>query len=727
MRVPAVVQTNPGENAIAVIATMLSYYGRIIPLAEMREGNVTSRGGSTPEQVRDMATAYGLDTEIVAADIDELRKMKFPLVVRWKKQYYAVVTGISGNRISISDPARGEYPLSVDTFAKNYTGTALVMRPGKDFKRGGHRVSMYELISGRMDGVRRQLVYLAILNAVAVILNLVMIRFTREMMDMADGNYSGFSIIDDLADSSFGDQNAYRTLVVSMCVILVLSTLANIFKTLNIYSTSYEVAATSGTDLFRTILYQPMRFFEEYRTGEIIQRLEDNATLDLSLVRTIIPRALDFVMTLVYLVLMLLYQWQIALLCVAIEIIYLAISMQLRNRIKMQARANASSTGAMNTSLLNGLDTIDTIKSGGLERMFYSEWSKTQVEYDASRMSNNDINATTGVIDDLHSLLSQAVLLFAGAYFMISGNFTFGTMAALQAVLVSFRNAFSNCINMANALQKTRTDIELIEDMRCRETVPEIPLSPDDEPDKLKGEITVSHLSYRYDTGEPFAIEDINFEVKQGELVAIVGASGCGKSTLLKCLLSLYPVTEGEIRYAGRLRSEIPDVVFHSTVGAVDQECVVFEDSIADNITMWDRTIENYEMILAARDAHIYDRIMQEGEDFYGQMLENGRNFSGGELQRIELARALASEPTLLLLDEFTSALDAVTEAEVFESIKAKDTTCIIVAHRLSTVSSCDRILVMDHGRIVQEGTHEELYNSEGLYRQLLMVPEDNN
>ena len=424
---------------------------------------------------------------------------------------------------------------------------------------------------------------------------------------------------------------------------------------------------------------------------------------------------------------MLFYQWQVALLCVAIEIIYLIISMQLRDRIKMQARSNASSTGAMNTSLLNGLDTIDTIKSGGLERMFYSDWSKTSVAYDESRKNINDINAITGAIDNLHILFSQAVLLFAGAYFMINGNFTFGTMAALQSVLGNFRNTFSNCVNMANTLQRTRTDIERIEDMRCRETVQEIPLRPDDEPDKLKGEISVSHLSYRYTAGEPMAIEDINFEVKEGELLAIVGASGCGKSTLLKCLLSLYPVTEGEIRYAGLLRSEIPDVVFHSTVGAVDQECVVFEDSIADNITMWDSTIENYEMILAARDAHIYDRIMQEGEDFYGQMLENGRNFSGGELQRIELARALASEPTLLLLDEFTSALDAVTEAEVFESIKEKNTTCIIVAHRLSTVSSCDRILVMDRGRIVQEGTHEELYNSEGLYRKLLMVPGSSN
>jgi ABC-type bacteriocin/lantibiotic exporter with double-glycine peptidase domain len=209
-------------------------------------------------------------------------------------------------------------------------------------------------------------------------------------------------------------------------------------------------------------------------------------------------------------------------------------------------------------------------------------------------------------------------------------------------------------------------------------------------------------------------------EVKPGQIVAIVGGTGCGKSTLLKLMADLYEPESGTILYSGLKREEIPDVVFHSSIMTVDQESVVFEDSVYSNIRMWDSTIEDYEVYLAARDAQIHDRIMRDPAGYVTQILENGQNFSGGELQRLELARALAHEPTVLFLDEFTSALDALTESKVIQAIRDKRTTCVIVAHRLSTIVDCDRIYVMDKGKIVQEGTHSELYAQEGLYRQLI-------
>lgn len=726
MKMPVVVQTHPGENAIAVIATMLSYYGCIKSLSELRESNITSRGGSTPEQVKDMAARYGLDTEIIRADASAITGAELPAVVHWKKRYYCIVKKIRGGVVYLADPAKGEYELTLDTFLSRYSGEILIMKPGEGFVKGGRRESLYDLIRYRMKGNGAALLWLAALNLMAVGLNLLMVRSTRLMLDTADSKTPYDDGLVKLLVRQYGiDGDIYPILVVSMAVILMLTTIVNILKTLLIFRTSYKVAASSGSGLFSRILSQPMQFFEQYRSGELIQRMEDNAKLDLSLVRTIVPRLLDFVMTIVYLMLMLSYQWQVALACVAVEVVYLVVSLRLKGIISMQARANAVSTGNMNTSILNGLDTIETIKAGGAERMFFSEWNSTQMEFDESRVSGNRITAATGVIDSLHSLLSQAVLLFAGAYFMIQGSFTFGIMAALQSVLGSFRNAFSNCVNMINNLQKTRTDIERIEDIRRRDTVPEHPLADADEPDKLPGTLEVSHVSYRYQEGEPLSIDDISFTAEPGELIAVVGSSGCGKSTLLKCLLSLYTPESGEIRYGGLTRDEIPDVVFHSSITAVDQECVVFEDSIAENLTMWDPTIEDYEMILAARDAHIHSRIIREREGYYAHMLENGRNFSGGELQRMELARALSAEPNILLLDEFTSALDAITEAEVFKSIRDKGTTCVVVAHRLSTVASCDHILVMDKGRIVQRGTHEELMRSEGLYRQLLQVPNE--
>ena len=723
MKVPVVIQTHPGENSIAAIATMLSYYGKIVPLSEMRKYNITSRGGSTPEQMKDMASRYDLETEIVESDMEQLAGMTMPVVAKWKHKYWVIVKKIGRGVVYLSDPAKGEYEMSLDGFSSKFDGVVLVMKPAEGFKRGGKRASLYGLIMKRLDGVQRQMVLLGVLNAMAVGLSLLMVRATRVMLDVAGNEKGEEDWLESLVTGGSDDGSLYRFLVISMCVILIASTAVNVIKTLLIYRTAYSVAARSGSGLFRKILMQPMVFFEQYKSGELIQRMEDNSKLDLSLVRTIVPRLLDFVMTIIYFVLMLSYNWRVALLCVLVEIAYMVVSLRMKNRITMQARSNAVSTGMMNTSILNGLDTIDTIKSGGLERMFFSDWNRSQIEFDEAREGGISITAITGIIDSMHSLFSQGALLFAGAYFMIQGQFTYGIMAALQTVLGSFRSSFSNCISMTNNLQKTRTEIERIEDIRERDSLPEKHLDPDAEPDKLRGRLDVSHLCYRYQEGEAPALDDVSFSARPGELIAVVGSSGCGKSTLLKCLLSLYEPESGNIWYDGRTRDQIPDVVFRSSVTAVDQECVVFEDSIANNLTMWDPTVEEYEMILAARDAHIHERIIREREGYYAGMYENGRNFSGGELQRLELARALSTESTILLLDEFTSALDAVTEEAVFKAIRLKATTCIIVAHRLSTVASCDRILVMDRGRIVQSGTHEELYNTEGMYRQLLEVP----
>ncbi|SCW61606.1 ABC-type bacteriocin/lantibiotic exporter, contains an N-terminal double-glycine peptidase domain [Ruminococcaceae bacterium YRB3002] len=723
MKIPLVIQTHPGENAIAAIASMLSYYGRITNLSELREGNITSRGGSTPEQVKEMSAAYGLDCEIMNIDIEELKKQSFPIVVRWKKSYYCIIKKIAGEKVYLADPSKGDYVVELEMFTKNYRGVAIKMTPNKTFKKGGKRPSVYGLIFGRLKDVKSRLLMLALLNVLAVGLNLLMINSTKDMLDYVSTSKNVDNVIGEILSLSiFEDISAYEILVIAMSVILIASTAVNIFKTLLIFRTSYSVAASSGTDLFRKILHQPMGFFEQYKSGELIQRLDDNSSLDLSLVKTIVPRILDFFMTIIYFVLIMSYHWKVALMCIAVEVIYLIVSMQMRGRIVMQARSNAVNTGNMNTSILNGMDTIETIKAGGSERLFFTGWKTTQSEMDTSRINGIGLTSMSNVIDSVHALLSQAILLFAGAYFIINGEMTMGIMAALQSVLVQFRNSFSNCISMTHSLQRTRTDIERIEDIRERDEMPVYELPEDAEPDKLKGELKVSHLSYRYQKGEPLSLDDVSFEVKPGQLVAVVGSSGCGKSTLMKCLLSLYEPESGEIRYNGLLREEIPDVVFHSTITAVDQECVVFEDTIANNMTVWDSTVSDFEMILAARDAHIHKRIMKEKDGYYARMLENGRNFSGGEIQRLELARALSAEPTILLLDEFTSALDAVTEEEVFKSIRLKGTTCVIVAHRLSTVSSCDYILVMEKGKIVQQGTPDELYKVDGPYRRLLQI-----
>ena len=332
------------------------------------------------------------------------------------------------------------------------------------------------------------------------------------------------------------------------------------------------------------------------------------------------------------------------------------------------------------------------------------------------------ISAVLNFVSGIQGSVLQGIQLFLGAFFVLHGNFTLGSMALFQGILNSMLSSLNNCMSSVNTLQTMRTNIERVNDIMNRESRRYIPL-PESEcetADKLEGHLSASHVTYRYNKADSPAVDDVSMEVKPGQMVAIVGKTGSGKSTMLKILADLYKAESGEILYSGRPRDEIPDVIFHSSVMTVDQDTMMFEDSVYNNIRMWDNTIENYEVILAARDAQIHDRILNNSKDYGSMIEENGRNYSGGELQRLELARALAHEPTLLFLDEFTSALDALTEDRVIKSIRDKGTTCIIVAHRLSTIVDCDRIYVMDGGKVVQEGTHEELYAQGGLYRELI-------
>ena len=438
--------------------------------------------------------------------------------------------------------------------------------------------------------------------------------------------------------------------------------------------------------------------------------------------RSLVPRAIDAVMTVVYLVTLMRYNYVMAIACLAVILVVLAVTLYIQGKNAIASRSMTTSGNVLNTAVLNGMNMIETIKSTGAERSFYNRWRESMVQANDGKLRTQIIGSRITFVSGVQGFVLQGIQLFLGAYFVMHGNFTLGSMALFQGILNNMISSLNNCMTTVNTLQTMRTNIERVNDIMNRESRQPIPL-PESEyktVDKLEGHLVARNVCYRYDKGDRLVVDNVSMEVKPGQMVALVGKTGCGKSTMLKILADLYTAESGEILYSGKHRSEIPDVVFHSSVMTVDQDTMMFEDSVYNNIRMWDSAIENYEVILAARDAQIHDRIIRNSRDYASMIEENGRNYSGGELQRLELARALSHEPTLLFLDEFTSALDAQTEDRVIRSIRDKRTTCVIVAHRLSTIVDCDRIYVMDDGKIVQEGTHDELYAQDGLYRELI-------
>lgn len=705
MNVPVVIQMHTGENGAAALAMILAYYKKYLPLADIREKCLSSRNGSTPQQLAQAADYFGLDSTIDCISLSELKKKKLPVIVSWKKKYYVVVRGFRGGNVYLNDPYSGQYALTEEKFASFFTGTVISLTPGSDFQPEGHREPIFSMLWRRLRESRRSLFWIFLLHAMSTVMQLALLALVRQMLDQVMGQ---------------GQQSMYLPLLAGMVVMLLAGLCFSVMETVQIYRTSWRMAADSGSRLFKQMLELPMTFYDQHFAGDVMDRLEKNSHLDYSLLRSILPSAIDAATLVFYLALIFYYNPALTVICLVIEVLYILVSLWFQGKLSIRSRSLSTSTGAVNTSLLNGFSTIETIKSTGSEKAFFALWSQSQTDLQQKNMKMLTMNAVTSFLGGSHNVISSACLLFIGAVFIINGQFTLGMLSTFQSALGYVRKSLGNFVSTANDLTYRRTDIERIDDILDQPTDASIPLENEEQAQKLSGAVRIDHVTYRYNAGDPPAVDDVSLEIKPGQMVALVGSTGCGKSTLMKLIAGLYHTREGQILYDELPRELIPDVVFHSSLACVEQDVTVFHDTLSNNLKMWDKTVEDFEMILAARDAQIHDRIISAPDGYDAVVYENGSNYSGGELQRLQLAQALSQESSLLLLDEFTSALDALTEEKVFQALRDKGVTCILAAHRFSTVVGCDQIVVMDHGRIIEQGTHEQLYRAGGRYYELV-------
>ena len=365
----------------------------------------------------------------------------------------------------------------------------------------------------------------------------------------------------------------------------------------------------------------------------------------------------------------------------------------------------------------------ETIKSSGAEGGFFRKWSGYQASVNTQNVKFTTLNARVGLIPQFISTVSNYLVLFMGVRLAMDGSFTLGMITTFQGLLSSFMGPAMTLVGAGQTIQEMRTQMERVEDVMETPDDPALSFGAGHEGTdygKLKGEVELRHVTFGYSRlGKP-VITDFSMHMKPGSRVAIVGASGCGKSTTSKLITGLYQPWEGEILIDGKPISQISRDVFTGSVAMVDQDIVLFEDTIANNIRMWDETIADFEIIVAARDAQIHEDILQCPGGYQCKLSENGRDLSGGQRQRLEIARVLAQDPSVIILDEATSALDAKTEYELVKAVKDRGISCIVVAHRLSTIRDCDEIIVLDKGVVVERGTHEELYAKGGAYAELV-------
>ena len=421
--------------------------------------------------------------------------------------------------------------------------------------------------------------------------------------------------------------------------------------------------------------------------------------------------------------LLMMYSWKLGLVVILSMLSLLAVMRLTAKSIKKKARGSEVTDARLQGVTTTGIKNIETIKSMGGERIFFSKWEEAYVNALNARVRTASGAMTTGSLPLLVLNFCNALILCLGAWYILQGELTPGMLLASQALAVSINFPINSFISATQELFRSHAAMERLEEVeeaaRGRELV--IP-DPESLPDsnKLTGEVELRNVTFGYDRSQPPVLRNFSLTIHPGERVAFVGFSGCGKSTIAKLISGLYEPWEGEVLLDGIPVQQVNRAVKNNSLSVVNQDIILFEGTIADNIKMWDSSIEDFSMVMAANDAQIHQDIANRPGAYQSLLSENGKNFSGGQRQRIEIATALAKDPTILIMDEGTSALDPKTEDLVMQHVGHLGITTILIAHRLSTIRDCDCIYVMERGQVVQKGTHEELLQQEGLYKELM-------
>ncbi|MDD7256574.1 NHLP family bacteriocin export ABC transporter peptidase/permease/ATPase subunit [Bullifex porci] len=708
-KVPVVMQMEALECGAASLTMVLAYYEKWIPLEQVRYDCGVSRDGSNAKNILKAARSYGLNAKGYRFEPESLKKNgTFPCIIHWNFNHFVVLNGFKKNKAILNDPAKGTYSVSMETFDKSFTGICLMFEPSESFQPGGKPKSVIQFAKSRLKGTGSVVAFVILTTIISSLLGIIRPAFSRIFLDRL-----------------LTGQNPewLYPFIIALTAITAIELLVSFISIGVNHRIDGKMSSYGSTSFMWKVLQLPMEFFSQRMAGDIQQRQSTNASISGTLVNTIAPLALNAVMMIFYLVVMLRY----SVLLTAVGLCSILLNLVMgqiisRKRINI-TRVQMRDSGKLAGATVAGIEMIETIKASGAENGYFEKWSGYQASVNTQKMKFTNLNQYLGLIPSLVSSLTSTAVLAIGVFLTIQGKFTIGMIMAFQGYMSSFTSPALSLISAGQGIQEMRTEMERVEDvMKYPSDVNYENESWDEnkEYDKLSGLVEMRNVTFGYSRLSEPLIENFNLTLKPGSRVAFVGSSGCGKSTLAKLISGLYQPWSGEILFDGKSINQIDHSVFTGSLAVVDQDIILFEDTIANNIKMWDSSIEDFEMIMAARDAHLHEDIMQREGGYQYKITEGGKDFSGGQRQRMEIARVLAQDPTIIILDEATSALDAKTEYEVINSIKDRGITCIVVAHRLSTIRDCDEIIVLDNGKVIDRGTHEELYARGGLYTELV-------
>jgi NHLM bacteriocin system ABC transporter peptidase/ATP-binding protein len=694
------------ECGAASLAMVLAFHGAWIPLEQLRLECGVSRDGSKASNIIKAARRFGLAAKGFRKEPSTLHELPMPCIIHWNFNHFVVLEGFKGGYAYINDPALGRRRIDMSELDLAFTGVVLAMEKTEAFEKVGRKPQGLKLLVRELRRSKEAVALLIVVSFALIVPGIVAAGFSKIFVD---------DILIKHADTWL------VPLLIGMGVTALFRAVLTALRQSLLLRLQTKLAVVMISRFLWHVMALPVEFFMQRYPGDVSSRVASNEQIARLLSGGIAANALNLTSIIVFAAAMAVYDVPLAAIGVALSLLNVLALKVIAERQQDLSSGLALEQAKLVGATVSAVRTIETLKASGLEDEAFGRWAGIQAKVLNAEQALGISAVVLELLPTLLSGLTIAAILGIGGFRVIEGSMTLGSLVAFQSLMGSFSAPVTDLINYIGSFQTIKGSLERLEDVynypaeRVGATLP-----PGLFPPKLAGKVELDGIQFGYSILDVPLFSDLSMTVQPGARIALVGSSGSGKSTLGRLICGLYKPWAGEIRLDGWRLSEIPEQVFANSVAYVDQDIFLFEGTVRDNLTLWDDTVTEADLSRALKDAAIHDDIATRAGNYDCHVNEGGSNFSGGQRQRIEIARALVSNPSIVVLDEATGALDPITEKTIDDNLRRRGCTCIIIAHRLSTIRDCDEIIVLHRGTIVERGTHEQLIALEGVYAKLV-------